>query len=386
VSEPRARTGHRVDLLIGGDQYFPAVLDAIAQARREVLLETYQFFDDPTGQRVADALAAAARRGVDVRLMVDGFGADNLVPTLRARLLPAGVALCVYRPMAWWKWIARAQLRRMHRKLVVVDGAVAFCGGINVHDDRDGGDASVAPRYDFAVRVEGPLVADVHRSMQRLWKLVSWTQLARRIRIAFVAPTAAPVPGGVMARFVTRDNWRNRGSIGQSYWQAVQQAREEIVVSNAYFLPGRRSRRLLLDAARRGVRVRLLLQGRVEYFLVHHAMRALYGQFLDAGITIFDYQPAHLHAKVAVIDGHWATVGSSNIDPFSLFLSREANVVVEDEAFARQLRDELERAMRDDAIEIRADDWKKRPWPVQALDWVAFQAGRMAFGLTGYGK
>lgn len=367
-----------------GDRFFPALLDAIAQARHEVLLETYEFFDDPTGQRVAEALAAAAARGVRVCVVVDGYGSSNVAPAIRTRL--GGATLRIYRPWEGLLAFRRARLRRLHRKLCVVDARVGFCGGINIRDDRDG-DPQAQPRYDFAVCVEGPIVAEMHATMRRLWRILEWTQTGRRPRVPAMPPNASSAPAGpIRARFVVRENLRHRRAIEQAYRDAVATARHEILVSNAYFLPGRNGRHLLRDARRRGVRVRLLLQGQVEYFMVHHAMRALYGAMLKWGVEVHDYRPAWLHAKVAVIDGRWATVGSSNIDPFSLVLSREANVVVEDEGFAQQLRDELDRAIREDADAMDADRWKRRAWLVRVLDWAAYQGVRVLAGFTGGGK
>jgi len=377
--------GNALVLLHTGDEYFPALLDAIAAARAEVFLEAYIFEDDPTGRRVADALADAARRGVQVHVLVDGFGAGNLGAGLRARMEPAGVEVQVFRPERDGFRLRRHRLRRLHRKLVVIDAAVGFCGGINVQDDRDGLE-NVNPRFDYAVRVTGPIVEDMHRAVRRLWLLVEWTSLRRRrgLEPAADVPVTPARDGTCRAQFVTRDNLRNRRAIENAYLQAIETARAEILIANAYFLPGRRFRRALLDAVGRGVRVRLMLQGRREYGFVHAAMRALYGSFLDAGIEIDDYLAAYLHAKVAVIDGEWATVGSSNIDPFSLFFSREANVVVHDREFAGRLRESLVDALHRGSVRIVPQVWAQRPWFEKLVAWMAFQAGRIFVGLTGY--
>jgi cardiolipin synthase len=379
--------GNEITLLCTGDEYFPELLRAIDGAQTEVWLETYIFADDPTGRRVAQALADAARRGIAVRVLVDGFGADNLVPALRATLEPAGVEIQVFRPERSRYRLQRHRLRRLHRKLVVVDGRVGFCGGINVQDDRDGL-ADVNPRFDYAMRVVGPIVEDMHRAMTQLWLLVRWTSL-RRDRPARALSSMQPVTpdrGGCRARFVVRDNLRHRRAIEDAYIDAIAGARTEIIIANAYFLPGRRFRRALREARVRGVRVRLLLQGRREYGFVHAAMRALYGSFLEAGIEINDYLAAFLHAKVAVVDGEWATVGSSNIDPFSLFFSREANVVVSDRALAGQLRASLDAAIERGSVVIAAHEWAARPWYRKLVAWIAFQAGRVFVGMTGFAR
>ncbi len=375
--------GNRIVLLETGDEYFAALETAIDGAREEVHLEAYIFEDDPTGRRIAECLARAARRNVAVRLLVDGFGAVNLLPSLRAILEPAGVSILVFRPEIAKFRLRRNRLRRMHRKLVVVDGRVGFCGGINILDDRDGrGDGP--PRFDFAVEVEGPIVEQMHAAVRRLWLLVAWTRAGRRPGPRMMnSPSQPRFPDGVRAAFVVRDNLRNRDTIEDAYLEAIERARHEILIANAYFLPGRRFRRALREAAKRGVRVRLLLQGKREYFWVHYAVRALHGRMLAAGMEVHDYTASWLHAKVAVIDGHWATVGSSNIDPLSLFMAREANVVVEDEAFAQKLRTTLEVAMERGAEPIRNESLAARPWVDRLFSWVAIGVARIASGIIG---
>ncbi len=380
---PEFLPGNRVTLLERGGEFFPALLDAIAGARIEVRLETYIFADDDTGRTVADALVAAARRGVVVRVLVDGFGARNFPAGLGPRLAAAGAQFQVFRPEVGGLRLRRNRLRRLHRKTAVIDGRLAFVGGINVLADVDGG-TGPEPRHDYAVLIEGPLVARVHSAAVHLWRLVRWASLRRRPAFEPVAPSPG-TPGGVEAALALRDNFRHRRDIEAAYLAALAAARSRVVIANAYFLPGRRFRRRLVEAARRGVAVTLLVQGRVEYLLQHFATQALYGALLGEGIRIFEYRRSFLHAKVAVVDGWWATVGSSNIDPFSLLLAREANVVVRDGAFAATLQASLEKAMAEGAEEIRAEDWKKAAWPVRLARWLAYGLVRLLVGFSGYG-
>jgi cardiolipin synthase len=375
--------GNRIELLTTGDAYFPALEAAIDAARREVHFEVYIFEDDPTGRRVAGCLARAAGRGVAVRVIVDGFGAANLVPSLREILEPAGVSIQVYRPEIGKFRLRRNRLRRMHRKLVVIDGRIGFCGGINVLDDRDG--TGVGPaRFDFAVRVEGPIVTDMHTAMRRLWMLLAWTHAGgRRGPRLEPCPPQPGFPDGMRAAFLVRDNLRNRRTIEDAYVAAIEGARQEILIAHAYFLPGSRFRRILYEAAARGVRVRLLLQGKREYFWVHYAMRALHGRLLAAGIEIHDYTAAWLHAKVAVIDGRWATVGSSNIDPLSLLMAREGNIVMEDERFSAALKAVLEAAIEQNSEPVCRQSLAARPWADRLLSWIAMGLARAAGGLIG---
>lgn len=377
--------GNRVTLLVSGVEYFPALEAELDAARREIHLETYIFENDIAGQAIGAALMRAARRGVVTNVMVDGFGSSDLEPEFIAELKAAGVNFLVFRPdISPWT-VRRTRLRRLHRKIVVIDAHVAFVGGINIIDDMDT-PGHTPPRFDYAVRIEGPLVAHIHPAVKRLWALVTATQLRsgwRRLRE--MGPFTAP-RGGQRAAFLVRDSIQHRSDIEQAYLAAIEGARDEIIIANAYFFPGVHFRRALTDAVGRGVRVVLLLQGKVEYVLLHYASRALYGAFLDAGIEIHEYHKSFLHAKVAVVDGYWATVGSSNIDPFSLLLAREANVVIEDRAFASQLRASLVTAMSQGARRLAPQDWKRQPFPVRVMTWLCYGLARLLTGLFAYGR
>jgi cardiolipin synthase A/B len=373
--------GNRLMLLRNGEQYFPALVGAVDAAREEVFLETYIFADDETGSLVADALARAAARGVRVHLLIDGFGAREFAPRFRRLLTEAGVRVLVYRPNVSPWTLRRDRLRRMHRKLASVDAALAFVGGINVTDDVDAA-GTAPPRYDFAVRVEGPLCADVRREAADLWQRVA---TAAQQPPAGPAPAAAPVHArGQRAALVVRDSVRHRRDIERAYLAMIDAAREEVVIANAYFFPGRRFRRALLRAARRGVRVVLLLQGRVEYVLQYYAARALYGTLIEGGVSIYEYRSSFLHAKVAVFDCCHACVGSSNIDPFSLLLAREANVFVADAGFAVELRASLEDAMRNGSSALPRLQWERQPLWQRVLSWVGYGIVRALIAFAGY--
>ncbi len=275
-------------------------------------------------------------------------------------------------------------MRRLHRKLVLIDGEIAFVGGINVIDDLNT-PHQTPPRYDYAVRIEGPLLVPIRQALYRLWEIVVWAKLNRRYRLdrsALFTPAAA---GQQTAAFIVRDNFRHRRDIEEAYLAAIAEAREDILIANAYFLPGRRFRRALRDAVRRGVRVTILLQGRIEYRLLHYATQALYGKLLGDGIRIFEYHRSFLHAKVAVIDAQWATVGSSNIDPFSLLLAKEANIVVRDAVFSEELRRSLALAMNDGAQELHRRLWQQLSWHARLLRRLSYNLVRFAVGIAGYG-
>ena len=377
--------GNRLTLLESGREYFPALEAACDAARHEIHLETYMFEDDVAGQRVARALMRAAQRGVATHLLVDGFGSKNLAPALVEDLKAAGVRFMVYRPdIAPWTF-QRQRLRRMHRKLAVIDARIAFVGGINIIDDMHT-PRHTPPRFDYAVAIEGPLLEPVHSAAKRLWTIVQLTQFG-----AGWPDDEGPLPdtsvrGTQRAAFLIRDNLWHRNDIEEAYLEAIAAARSEIVIASSYFFPGLSFRHALAEAAARGVRVLLLLQGRVEYRLLHYASRALYGTLLDSGVEIHEYHKSFLHAKVAVIDGTWATVGSSNIDPFSLLLAREANVVVDDPGFAGELRASLQAALDRGAQQVRAESWHRRPWAARVAHWTCYGFARLLTGVFAYGQ
>jgi cardiolipin synthase len=375
------------------------MVEAIDRSVQEVRLETYIFSFDASGERVAAALVRAARRGVPVYLVMDGIGTPTVPADWVHRFTEAGVRWHLFSPLGRWGLLIPGRWRRLHRKLCVVDGRVAFCGGINILDDYYEPDHTAldAPRFDFSVRVEGPLVVDAHRAMAQFWERLQITRQLERwdfeearqsLQKAFTPQPAGPlrVPGagtGASAALVLRDNVRNRSRIEQVYRKAIAEARQEVLIANAYFVPGGKLRRALVHAAGRGVRVRLLLQGRYENFMQYHAARPVYGKLLAAGIEIHEYAASFLHAKVAVIDEQWATVGSSNLDPLSLLLAREANVVVEDGAFVQELRTCLTTAMDTQAVRLDAQVFANRPWRQRFLDRLAFWLMRLMLFLTG---
>jgi cardiolipin synthase len=376
------RHGNRIRLLQSGDQYFPALEAEIDAAQREIYLESYIFEADRTGLRVAQALMRAARRGVRVFVLVDGFGSRSFPSTLRAELREDGVQFLVYRPEISYRGLRRHRLRRLHRKLVVIDAQVGFCGGINIIDDRNT-PGHTPPRFDYAVRVEGPLLADMHRHVRELWTRTSWLHLTPALR---TRPTVRPdmrPRGSQGAAFVVRDNLRHRHDIEQAYLDAIRQARREVIIACAYFLPGKSFRDALCEAARRGVQVVLLLQGRIEYILLHYASRALYRELLEAGIEIHEYVESFLHAKVAVVDDNWSTVGSSNLDPLSFLLAREANVLVFDSGFVQELRLSLRQAMKAGARAVHREGWRQN-FVERSLTGVAYGTVRLLMGLFGY--
>lgn len=418
------RGGHQLLLLQGGVEFFPALVAAMDAARRVVHLETYIFEFAGSALTVAEALERAARRGVVVRLVIDGVGTPAIPPAWRDRFDAAGVRWHIYAPLGRFGLLLPSRWRRLHRKLCVVDGTVGFCGGINIIDDQD--DVALgrleAPRLDFSLRVAGPLVRDMAETMEQLWWRLQAASSARRrefkaawdalresrpvgdfSRLLQKLETARnSVPGAsgestlgdsaasplgvdsARATLLLRDNVSHRHDIERAYLKAIGAARREIVIANAYFIPGRKLRRALILAAARGVRVRLLSQGKYENFFQYRAARPVYQHLVNAGIEIHEYAPSAFHAKVAVVDERWATVGSTNLDPLSLLLAREANVMTTDQRFAALLRSHLDGLVQSAGDMVDEHALSSRHWTQRVLDRIAFGIMRATLFVTGH--
>lgn len=426
------RNGHQLLLLQGGVDLFPALVEAMDAARRVVHLETYIFEFAGAALSVAQALERAALRGVQVRLVVDGVGTPRVPPEWQRRFDAAGVKWRVYAPLGRLGLLIPSRWRRLHRKLCVVDHTIGFCGGINIIDDLDDvalGKLTV-PRLDFSLRVAGPLVTDMVDTMEQLWWRLQAVRSARQreFKAAWEAlretgpsgdfsrlldklelrtglgsrggrvnadaqgdatgpdvPTEGPLGvNGARAALLLRDNVGHRHDIERAYLKAIGEARHDIVIANAYFIPGRKLRRALVLAVQRGVRVRLLSQGRYENFMQHHAARPVYERLVAAGVEIHEYAPSALHAKVAVIDRRWATVGSTNLDPLSLLLAREANVMTTDRRFAALLHERLDALLQQQGQVINAQALLGRSWVQRVADRVAFGIMRALLFVTGH--
>lgn len=387
--------GNQVQLLRGGDALFPAMIAQIERAQREVWLATYIVNNDDAVQAVTRALVDAVRRGVRVHVVVDGFGSLQCVGSTLAQWTEAGLLVAIYRPVrGWWNWLKPGHLRRLHMKLCVVDGTVGFVGGVNLIDDRldlrHG--RSEQPRLDYSVQVDGPVVAPIEQTARAMWtraqmgrdwrdelgdllrgpgRLMRARGLMHQLRMELAKDRKAALHQAahelapVRAAFVVRDNLRQRRTIERAYIDAIARARRRIDLVCPYFYPGHAFRQALRKAARRGVQVRLLLQGKIDYRFAALAARVLYGELLGAGVRILEYTPAFLHAKVAIVDDDWATVGSSNIDPLSLLVNLEANVIVRDRAFVAELARELDIDFAA-ANEVQSTDGSGRTWAGRA--------------------
>lgn len=377
--------GNSIQLLKNGEALFPEVEAAIDAAKKDIRIETYIFDDDIAGTRIANALIRAASRGVAVRLLVDGFGSAQTASVFFANLAANGVQLAFYRPAHGWFDLRRSRVRRVHRKIVLVDGHVGFVGGINFIDDYTQCLSDTHPRYDYTVKIEGPILAEVYFSVSKLWRIVKLFSGKKNVRARgqTLPEISQKAKGSVTLAFVTRDNVGHRRDIEREYRHAIVTAKTEIIIVSSYFLPGRRLRNSLMRAAQRGVAVTVLLQGAADHPLLQYATRSLYDKLLASGIQIFEYHTAMLHGKVAVIDREWATVGSSNLDPFSLMLNREANIIALDKPFAETLRASILDEISKNATQLNFANWQKRNLWQRLQSWLGLLAARVASGVVG---
>ncbi len=351
--------GNDIRLLENGEEFFPRVFECIASAKREVLLETFILFEDKVGLQLHAALMGAAGRGVQCDVTIDGFGSPNLSDEFLGSLREAGVRVHVFDPGKPFLGRRVNLLRRMHRKIVVVDGSIAFIGGINYSADHLA-DFGPEAKQDYSVEIRGPLVSEMHRFAHgaliqghRYQRVRAWWRHRRNARMPIADQ---PRAGNAAGMLVVRDNRDHWNDIERHYRIALRAARSRIVIANAYFFPGYRFMKEMKRAARRGVDVRLVLQGMPDMPIVKTAATMLYHQLLRAGVRIFEYCDRPLHGKVALMDDEWATVGSSNLDPLSLALNLEANVIIRDRQFNQHLYSRLEMLMGASCNEIRSED------------------------------
>lgn len=376
---------NNLTLLHCGGEYFPALIKALDDAKLEIYLETYIFAADEIGDAVKTALKRAAARGVVVNVIADWLGTgDAQAKALAKEFSEAQVQYRTFNP-----WFKRG-VTRSHRKMCVVDRQLAFVGGLNINNDlRADHDFHMIlplPRWDFAVRITGPLVAKIHLELEAQWMRIGRLTLRLRLEL-FRDVRQVPVIGSgapAHAALVVRDNLRNRRTIHRTYLHALGHARKNALLANPYFAPGRKMRDALASAAARGVDVTLLL-GVGQFPLQDAITHAFYPKLLKSGVKIVEYRKTQLHAKVAVIDGHWATVGSSNVDGFSLFVNQEANVVVQDAAFSTTLKEKIEQGIAEGVV-IKLEDFANVPWYKRAWYDTAYMLYRITIHIITWGN
>ncbi len=352
------REGNRIQLLENGDQFYPAVHAAIDDAKSRVILETFIWFEDGVGKKLHEVLLRAAQRGVKIDVLLDGYGSPDLSDNFVNELTAAGVVFRYYDPRPRLMGMRTNVFRRMHRKIVVIDTDVAFVGGINYSDEHMS-DYGPQAKQDYAIRIEGPVVQDIlqfevenlpgNASVRRWWR--------RRHRAV-----ENNTPGEAQALFVWRDNDEHRDDIERHYLKMLAKARREVIIANAYFFPGYRLLHAMRNAARRGVTVKLIVQGEPDMPIVKVGARLLYNYLIKGGVDVYEYCRRPLHGKVALMDDHWATVGSSNLDPLSLSLNLEANLIIHDREFNQTLRENLNTIIEQDCKQVDETMMPKRTW------------------------
>jgi cardiolipin synthase A/B len=347
--------GNRVTLLVDGASAYRAMLDAIAGAKSTILMDSYIFNDDRAGRAFADALGAAARRGVNTRLIYDGVGNWNVDGGFFRGMEQAGVHVLEYHPIAPWRR-GFGLLRRNHRKLLVADGRIGFVGGMNVGDEWLPRDDGGQGWHDIHAKIEGPAVTELSRLALSTWKSHGEVNLDRRLFLPDVPPA-----GDENVNVVGSRERRMHKAIRDSYLHAIRRAERYIYIANAYFVPDRGFRRALRNACSRGVDVRVMVPAKGDILPVRMAGQALYGRLLRAGVRIFLWQREVLHAKTAVIDGEWATVGSYNIDRRSWTMNLEVNVDVVGARFSAGLRKVFE-GDQASCTELSREEWARRPF------------------------
>lgn len=355
--------GHQVEHLVDGGPYFNTLIREIEAAKSSIYVESYILKDDHTGRRVTGALRQRAREGLDVALVYDSFGSLGLAPELPKELTQDGVKVLEYRPLRDLEQVPwRA---RNHRKLCVFDGACGLLGGMNISDDYAAPEDGGKGWRDSAVLVRGPAVTQLEAMFRRLWSMRATVPLGRE-----PGPAPAPIPGGEEVRFVGTYSRAERAEVRNSYLRAILSAQRSIRITNAYFNPDRGLYRALKRAARRGVEVELILGGETDVRFVLYVSRGLYASLLKAGVRIYEWNERVLHAKTAVIDGEWCTVGSANLNHRMVWHDLEVNAIIRGPRTAAALEAQFA-ADRARSRAITREAWAERPLETRVKEWSA---------------
>lgn len=355
VNAPLLR-GSRYTVLTNGDEIYAAMIGAIDRARTRIEFETYNFLDGSAATRVANALAAAARRGVEVRVIVDTVGATPPPETLRKDLADAGVRLVWFNPVGMWT--VEATNNRTHRKLLIVDGTVGFTGGAGVADHWLGDARNEEEWRDTQFEITGPVVQALEACFYENWVEAGGVDAPP----IGPAPPSAPVPGEDISIVVWSNPTVGVSNVKLLYLYSVDAARQTIDIQSPYFVLDGSVRRALARARDRGVKIRVLTDGEhTDTKSVKHASRNEYGDLLAAGDRIFEYQPTMMHTKAMIIDRRWSIFGSANFDNRSLELNDEITIAADDPALAETLSAAFEADLAR-SKEWTTDAWASRPW------------------------
>lgn len=365
-----------VKLIHGGAEYFELMLHLIRTAQHSIHLQVYIYDEDETGRAVADALMAAARRGIPVYLVADGYASQDLTRPFLESLRNAGVHFRFFEPVLKSQHFYFG--RRLHHKVLVTDAQHCLVGGINISDKYNAGTEWPA-WLDWALYAEGEVAIPLWKVCLDIWaRTPREFRRLRKLQLRDTQPPSSDCP-----LRVRRNDWvQRRNQITRSYLHMLQDAQEEIIIMSSYFLPGRVLRRNLYKAARRGVKIRLVLAGVSDIKLAKHAERYIYRRMLKRNITIYEYRKTILHGKLATYDGKWATIGSYNVNNISTFASIELNIDILQDEFAGLLQKELEQIMEEDCILITDEIYRTQYHFFQRLlQRLSYEAFRLMFFL-----
>lgn len=376
------RDGNKVNLLINGEAFYPRLFECIKNAKKEIIVETFIIYEDKVGHQLQQALINAASNNVQVDFTVDDYGTWDLSTGFVKAMTDSGIKLHIFDPQPQLLGVRLNLFRRLHRKIVVIDREVAFIGGINYSADHllDFGKKA---KQDYAVELRGPIVADLHHTA----KLLLLRDSSKTELNSYLRNENTPVPnpaGTAQALLAERDNYAHKKDIEQQYLLAIRLAKKRIVIANAYFFPRYYFLLSLRNAARRGVDITLIMQGRSDMPWVSALSRLLYKYLLRAGIKIYEYKPRSFHGKIAIIDDNWVTVGSSNLDPLSFSLNLEANVVILDHPLNQHISHHLQQLLKNHCHQINIEEAKQGSWWQVPLIFLSFYFLRIFPSIAGW--
>ncbi|MBW6501566.1 MAG: hypothetical protein K0B05_09255 [Bacteroidales bacterium] len=370
------KSGHSIELLQSGESFFSANTELIEQARQYIHFQTYIIDEDATGLLVIDALIRAASRGVRVYLLLDAFGTEYLSGSLLKRIEESGILFRFFSPVFITKGLQLSL--RLHHKVLLIDGEAAIIGGMN-YADRYRGTQSLTRWLDFALLIKGPECVHINSILRRLWNK---TFISKKERANEIVHTTRMYEENIRLRVLENNWYRNKIEILRTYRSAFRHARESMVIFASYFLPGRNERKLIRSASRRGVNIKIVLSAESDARMFKRATNFLYGFILSNNISIYEYLPSNLHAKVATVDGKWCTIGSYNLNHLSDYGSIELNVDVLDTLFVTRFEKLLNGIIKNDCRQITFEDYfRRRTWFSRMTDWFSYQMIRLLMRL-----
>jgi cardiolipin synthase len=370
------RDGHRIELLRSGENFFSAIEKTIDEAEHYIHFQTYIVDDDQTGRRIVDALIRAAERGVRVYFLLDAYGGNSFSKSLINKVEKAGIFFRLFSPQLITKGFQLSL--RLHHKVLLTDGDTAIIGGMNIAD-RYHGMPGLKEWLDFAILIKGPECAHVLLIVKRLWNR---TFISKKERSRETVHNPALYEENVKIK-VLQNNWyRNKIEILKSYRSALKHAQNRMTIFASYFLPGRNERRLLRNASRRGVDIRIVLSAESDEPVVMRATNFLYDFILRNNISIYEYLPSNLHAKIATVDGNWSTIGSYNMNHLSDYGSVEMNADILDSQFGEQFEGLLQDIIKNDCRQVTFEEYiRRKTWLFQLTDWFSYQMIRIMMRL-----